>query len=231
VVHDGRVRYRDRRDAGVRLGAAVAAAGLHRPTVLALPRGGVPVAVEVGRALHAPVEVFVCRKIGAPGHAELGIGAVAEGDEPRLDRRSLEQLRVSPRAVAGIAAAEVEEVRRRVAAYRGGRDLPPLDGDVVVVDDGLATGVTAEAALLALRPRVGGRLVLAVPVGAPDAVARLGGIADEVVCPEQPPDLGAVGWWYDDFAQVEDRQVLDLLAAHCAARLPEGPGPGNRPTP
>lgn len=155
---------------------------LHDPIVLALPRGGVPVAFEVADALGAPLDVFVARKVGAPGHPEYGIGAIAEGGGQVADEVSLRRLRLSMAEFERLVEAERAELTRRVRDYRGDRALPAFDGrDVVLVDDGLATGVTADAALRALRAQSPRRLVLAAPTCAPEAVARLRGTADEVL--------------------------------------------------
>ncbi len=209
------MRFHDRTEAGRQLGAAVADLDLLTPLVLALPRGGVPVAFEIASRLDAPLEVFVARKVGAPGHREFGIGAIAEGDDPGgvvVDEEALRVLGVSRERFDALAAEERTELDRRIRHYRGDRRLPKIAGrDVIVVDDGLATGVTAEAALRALRPRQPHRLLLAVPVCAPDTATRLSSLA-EVVCLSQPSDFGAVGRWYERFDQTTDTEVLDLLA-------------------
>ncbi len=206
------MRLRNRTDAGRRLAERVRRLELHAPVVLALPRGGVPVAFEVAAALEAPLEVFVVRKIGAPGQRELGIGAIAEGGALLTDGATVRAVGVSERELDELAVTERREVERRVRDYRGERPLPELAGrDVVLVDDGLATGVTAEVALRALRGRAPRRLLLAVPVSAPDTARRLRGVADEVVCLLEPQRFRAVGLWYDDFAQTTDEEVLDLL--------------------
>jgi putative phosphoribosyl transferase len=216
-------RFHDRTDAGRRLGAVLAGMDLRRPIVLALPRGGVPVGAEIAEALGAPLEVFVARKIGAPGRPEYGIGAIAEGGGPLFDRWSVQALGISQGRLAELAEAERHELDRRIRRYRGGRPLPPLAGrTIVLVDDGLATGVTAEAALLALRDQLAGapgsptgpaRLILAVPVCAQDSAARLESLA-EIVCLSRPEDFRAVGLWYEEFGQTSDDEVLALLARH-----------------
>lgn len=180
--------------------------------MLALPRGGVPVAFEVATALGSPLEVFVARKIGAPGQPERGIGAIAEAGGLAVDHHALHILGLSSQHFQTMVAGERLELERRVRRYRSGRPLPSLTRrDVVLVDDGLATGVTAEAALHALRSQRPRRLVLAVPVCASATAARLQAMADEVVCVLSPSDFHAVGLWYDDFEQTTDAEVLDLL--------------------
>ncbi|GAA1987255.1 phosphoribosyltransferase [Catenulispora subtropica] len=207
-------RFRDRAEAGRLLADRLAEIEWHDPVVLALPRGGVPVAVPVAGRLGVPVEVFVARKVGMPGDEEFGIGAVAENLEEMVVGDAAAQLGFDPHKLGELAAREREEVRRRVEVYRGGRPLPELAGrDVILIDDGLATGVTMEAAALAVRAAGPRRLVIAVPVGAPSTRSRLAGVADAVVCLTAPPRLGAIGAWYDDFQQVGDGEVLDLLAA------------------
>ena len=204
--------FRNRTDAGRRLAQMLRPLALPDPVVLALPRGGVPVGSEVACALEVPLEVFVARKIGAPGHTERGIGAISEEGGRAVDQAALHVLGLTPHQFEQLAAAEQVELQRRVLRYRAGRPLPELAGrDVIVVDDGLATGVTAEAALHALRSMRPRRLVLAVPVCAPDTVARLGAVADDVVCVLSPPDFRAVALWYDNFDQTTDDEVVDLL--------------------
>jgi putative phosphoribosyl transferase len=210
------MRFLDRHDAGRQLAERLASMQLTSPLVLALPRGGVPVAYEVADVLGAPLEVVVARKIGAPFQKELGIGAVAEGGEPIYDEDLLRRLNLTPDALEDTLARERTELDRRVRRYRGGRPLPELQGhDVVVVDDGLATGVTARAALRALREHRPGRLLLAVPVGAPQSVEAMSGEADEVVCLHAPRGFSAVGQWYEDFEQTDDTTVLHLLEQAC----------------
>ncbi|HZP16285.1 MAG TPA: phosphoribosyltransferase family protein [Nocardioides sp.] len=208
------MRFADRAEAGRQLGAEVARIGLQRPIVLGLPRGGVPVADEVALALGAPLDVFVARKIGAPGHEELGIGAVAEGlrvDEPVLSPAA-GAVGVTPSQLAVLAADAMTEVRRRVRRYRGDRAIADVAGrDVVVVDDGLATGVTAQAAVAGVRNLQPAAVVLAAPVCAPETAARLRPLVDDLVCLLMPHDLVAVGSWYENFRQTTDEEVLELL--------------------
>jgi predicted phosphoribosyltransferase len=207
-------RFRDRREAGRLLAAELLVHGDENPVVVGLPRGGVPVAEEVAAVLGAPLEVLVVRKLGAPHNPEYGIGAIAEGGIRVFDSEALAVLGINGGVLDSIVARESEELRRRVVAYRGERPLTDLRGrTAIVVDDGVATGVTDTAALRGvrrLRPR---RLVLAVPVCAPDSAARLREEADEVVCLSEPPLLYGVGQWYRDFSQVSDAEVIAALGA------------------
>lgn len=212
------MRFRNRAEAGRQLAELLRRVDLVDPLVLALPRGGVPVAFEIAAALGAPLEVFVARKVGAPGRPELGIGAIAEGGAQVADRAALRALGVSERHFESLVERERRELQRRARRYRGDRDLPELTGrDVVLVDDGLATGVTAEAALLALRDRGPRRVLLAVPACSPATAARLRGLADAVVCVVEPEAFMAVGQWYERFEQVED-EVLDRLLERATSR-------------
>lgn len=206
------MRYADRTDAGQRLASILADRDWRDPVVLALPRGGVPVAAPIAAALGAPLEVMVVRKLGAPRQPELAIGAIAEADVRVLDPTMLDRLRLAEADVTAIEAEQRRELQRRIHRYRGGRDLPTLRGrDVIVVDDGLATGATAVAACRAARVLGAGRLVLAVPVGAAAGVEHLRAEADEVVCPAVPHAFRAVGQWYEQFGQTSDEEVLALL--------------------
>lgn len=211
--------FRDRRDAGRRLGAAVQRYLARRPPdpgaaaiVIALPRGGVLVGCEVARAIEAPLDIWVVRKIGAPGHEELGLGAVAEGGATYLSAEIVAVTKVSPADVAALIARKTDEVARRTQLLRGTRPAPVIESKLVIlVDDGIATGGTIRAvarALRALRPK---RLVLAVPIAACDTAQALADEVDDVVCLETPAVLHAVGAWYDDFRQVADSEVVTIL--------------------
>ncbi len=207
------MRFADRADAGRRLADALAGVALDEPVVLALPRGGVPVGAVVAARLHAPLDVLVARKVGAPFQPELGLGAVAEDDTLVLDRERLAALHLTAADLAATIAREQAELVRRCELYRGGRAPLTVTGrTAVVVDDGLATGGTARAAVATLRRRGADRIVVAVPVCAPDTARRLREETDAVVCVAAPHDFVAVGQWYDDFAQVPDDVVVALLA-------------------
>ncbi|HYF26216.1 MAG TPA: alpha/beta family hydrolase [Baekduia sp.] len=205
--------FDDRHEAGRRLASQLLSLVDARPVVVALPRGGVPVAAEVAAALHAPLEVLAVRKLGAPDRRELAVGALAEDGIAVVDREIVRHTGTGPDDLQDALDRESRELRRRVRAYRGGRPPQCLrDKTAIVVDDGLATGLTALAAVRAVRSRGARRVVLAVPVGSPDAVWRLRDEVDEVVCLSMPRDFRSVGQWYADFAPVEDDEVLELLA-------------------
>jgi len=206
--------FRDRRDAG-RLLADKLAAYANRPDVLmlALPRGGVPVAYEVARRLVAPLDVFVVRKLGVPGHEELAMGAVATGGVRVLNDQLVEQLGIPDQMIDAVAARERQELARRERLYRGGRPPPDVRGrTVILVDDGLATGATMYAAIEALRKQNPGRIVVAVPTASPDTCEEMKAKADDVICAITPDPFQAVGRWYQDFSQTSDEEVADLLA-------------------
>ncbi len=216
-----RMRYRDRVEAGRRLGEVLRDRDLADPIVLGLPRGGVVVAAEVSIALRAPLDVVIVRKVGVPGHRELAMGATAEGGVSVVDERVRRAELVDDAAYARAEAAEQRQVDERARTYRAVRPRLPLAGrTAVLVDDGIATGSTARAAIAVTRAADAARVVLAVPVAAPEAVVELGHVADEVVCPSQPERFTAVGYWYDRFDQVSDDEVLTLLSAAAAADRP-----------
>ncbi|GAA2435501.1 phosphoribosyltransferase [Streptomyces macrosporus] len=217
------MRFHDRREAGRRLAEPLRAlrlAGeLENPLVLALPRGGVPVADEIARVLHAPLDVLVARKIGAPFNPELGVGAIAGEGPPLFDRQSLAMLGLTAEGLAPQVERERAELRRREELYRGGRSAPDVhDRTVILVDDGLATGVTARAALRAVHALGPARVVLAVPVASPQAAAALEPETDRLVCLSRPSSFQGVGQWYTDFTQVGDDEVITTLRASAGAR-------------
>jgi predicted phosphoribosyltransferase len=209
--------FRNRADAGRRLAGALRhLAGRSDVLVLGLPRGGVPVAYEVAKALGTPLDVFVVRKLGVPGYRELAFGAIASGGVRVLT----EELgrRLDPAIVDAVAAAEQDELNRREHAYRG--DSPPVDvagKTVILVDDGLATGASMRAAVVALRARGPARIVVAVPTAAPQACDEFREEVDEVICADTPADFSAVGERYDDFRETSDEEVRWLLADAKAA--------------
>jgi putative phosphoribosyl transferase len=206
--------FRDRTEAGRRLAAKLMAyANRSDVLVLALPRGGAPVAYEVAQALHAPLDVFLVRKLGLPGHEELAMGAIASGGTRVLNQEVVSQLNISEEVIENVAAEEQQELTRRERAYRGERPVPNVhDRTVILVDDGLATGSTMRAAVAALRRQNPARIIVAVPVGSHETCAELEREADEVVCAGMPEPFYAVGLWYDDFTQTTDEEVHDLLA-------------------
>ncbi len=207
--------FADRHEAGRLLAEKLLRFRDRRPVVLALPRGGVPVGYEIARALDAPLDLVLVRKLGAPGQPELAIGALALGAETDIitDRHLLRALGVSSSDLETITARAREEVERRRKVYLGERLPVPVTGcTAILVDDGIATGATMRAALRATRKREPARLVLAVPVAPPESIAELQAEADEIVCLEQPRPFFAVGQFYRSFTQLKDQEVLDLLA-------------------
>lgn len=205
--------FTDRTDAGQRLAGALRHLAREDPVVLGLPRGGVPVAFQVARALGAPLDVIVVRKLGVPSHRELGFGAIGEGGVRVISDDIVRIGRVSREDLAAVERAETAALAGQARRFRGDRPRVPLAGrSVIVVDDGIATGATAAAACEVVRAQGAARVVLAVPVAPPDAVARLRTRADEVVCLSVPRAFRAVGEWYQDFAQTPDEEVLALLA-------------------
>lgn len=210
----GAALFGDRRDAGRQLGAAMKELALDNPLVLALPRGGVPVGLEVARALGAPLDLMLVRKIGAPGYPELAIGAVADGPQPStmLNDEIIATVSASPSYIEAESRRQIDDLARRRQVYRGDRPAAEIAGrTVILVDDGIATGATIKAALLAVRP-VARAVVIAVPVGPEDAVAEIRGLADVVVCLSTPQSFRAVGLYYTNFEQTTDDEVVRLLA-------------------
>lgn len=204
--------FEDRADAGRQLAAKLIAYAGSDTRVLALPRGGVPVGYQVARALHAPLEVFVVRKIGAPGREELAIGAIASGGVRVLNEETIALLGVSPAMIEEITARELLELQRREEAYRGGLPAHDVRGrTVILVDDGLATGASMHAAILALRQREPKALIAAVPVAPPDTYAALEPYVDDLVVIAMPQPFRGVGAWYADFSQISDDEVRELL--------------------
>ncbi len=206
--------FRDRTDAGRQLAAKLRHLAAARPVVLALPRGGVPVALAVARALRAPLDLLLVRKIGAPGQPELAVGAVIDGENPRtvINPEIADMLGLSAAAIADAARREIGEIERRRLLYLRGRNPLPVAGrTVIVIDDGIATGASIRVALSALRAAGAARVVLAVPVAPTDTVEALRGEGDEIVCVSTPADFRAVGAYYADFRQLTDAEVTELL--------------------
>lgn len=212
-------RFRDRVDAGRVLARALQAyEGRADVLVLALPRGGVPVAFEVARELGAPLDVFVVRKLGMPGHEEYAIGAIASGGVRIINQEAIRAFDITYAELEAVTAEETVELERRERRYRDGRPPPDIAGKtVVLIDDGLATGSTMRAAVEALRQKSPARLVVAVPTAAPETCQEVGALVDEMVCAITPEPFYAVGLWYDDFGQTTDEEVHDLLAIAAGA--------------
>ncbi|HEV7366705.1 MAG TPA: phosphoribosyltransferase [Gemmatimonadales bacterium] len=212
-------RFRDRFQAGRQLAAALHRyAGHPDVLVLALPRGGVPVGYEVARGLNAPLDVMLVRKLGVPGHEELAMGAIASGGIRILSDEVVKAFGIPEPVVARVAAEEGEELERRERIYRDHRPPPEVAGrTVILVDDGLATGSTMRAAAAALRAQHPEQLVVAVPVAPPETCASLRSEVDDVVCARAPEPFFAVGNWYDDFSQISDEEVRQLLRAGSAS--------------
>lgn len=212
---DSRQPYDDRRHAGMMLARRLQHLEDQQPVVLALPRGGVPVAHEVARALDAPLDVFLVRKLGVPGHRELALGAIASGGVRVLNQDVIAMLRVPGSVIDAIAREEQIELERRERVYREGRTPVDLrDRIVLLIDDGLATGSTMKAAVEAVRRHQPARVVVAVPVGSPDTCREFAAVADEIVCARAPQPFAAVGQWYRDFSQTSDEEVRRLLHQH-----------------
>jgi putative phosphoribosyl transferase len=215
-------RFRDRKEAGQRLAAKLSAyANGSDVLVIGLPRGGVPVAAEVAKVLHVPMDICLVRKLGVPNHKELAMGAIASGGVRVLNYDVLSWLKLSSKTIDEVAARELRELQRRDRAYRGDR-LPPevRDRTIILVDDGLATGSTMKAAISVLKEQHPQRLVVAVPVAAPDICQEMEELVDEVVCIMTPDPLYAIGFWYENFAQTTDAKVCKLLQKHFADSSP-----------
>jgi putative phosphoribosyl transferase len=206
--------FRNRREAGRRLAERLQKhAGRDDVIVLALPRGGIPVGYEVARALDAPLDVFVVRKLGLPGHPEFAMGAIASGGVAVLNQEVINAVGLPEDTLREVIAEEWEELARREHAYRQTERAPPVAGrTAILVDDGLATGSSMLAAIAALRKLRPARIVVAVPVGAPETCEAVGAHVDEIVCAEMPQPFRAVGLWYEDFSQTSDEEVRALLA-------------------
>jgi predicted phosphoribosyltransferase len=212
--------FRDRADAGRHLAERLwDYAGRADVLILALPRGGVPVGAEVARALGAPFDVFLVRKLGVPGHEELAMGAIASGGVRVLNDHVITALGIPAADIEAVSAAEERELERRELLYRGGRPLPSLaQRTIILIDDGLATGTSMRAAVAALRQHRPDRIIVAVPVGSADTCSALSEEADEVICLYTPEPFAAVGWWYRNFEQTTDEEVRQALANE--GRLP-----------
>jgi putative phosphoribosyl transferase len=205
-------RFRDRIDAGRQLAAKLGSYAAEQPLVLALPRGGIHVGYEVARALDAPLDVWIVRKLGVPWQPELGVGAISEGNHVHITRDIQQRVGLSDEELERVIEEQRVEVARRVRRYRASRPRPELrDRTIILVDDGIATGGTVRAAIRAIRAESPKKIVLAVPVVAAPAVGELAGEADEMVTLLRPSDLYAIGLWYDDFQQLSDEEVVRVL--------------------
>lgn len=207
-------KYQNRREAGLILAEALSHfKDQHDLIVLALPRGGVPVAYEVAKALHAPLDVYIVRKLGVPGHHELAMGAIAPGGITVFNQDIVDHMRISREEINAVIATEMAELNRREAVYRGSRPFPSLaNKTVIIIDDGIATGATLKSAIKAIRQQHPTKLIAAVPVADVNITHDFQTLVDEFVCPLIVDNLQAVGLWYNDFSQTEDAEVHELLA-------------------
>ena len=204
--------FENRQEAGKQLAQKLRKLVRDRPIILALPRGGVPVGYEIARLLHAPLEVIVVRKIGAPDNSEFGIGAIAEGGIKILDEPVVEFIGLSKKELNKLIKKEEKELRRRVAIYRDNKQLSDLSGrTVIIVDDGLATGITARAAISSVKQKKPKQIIFAAPVCAYETIQDLGLLKDKVICLVAPRDMVAIGLWYQNFDQLSDKQVKEML--------------------
>lgn len=222
--------YKDRTEAGRYLASQLEDyADRPEVLVLALPRGGVPVAFEVARALRAPLDIFLVRKLGVPGHEELAMGAIATGGVRVLNEDVVRYLSIPGEVIDAVAADEQRELERREKLYRGSSPAPDVrEKTVILVDDGLATGSTMRAAAAALRQQKPARIVVAVPVSAPATCDEFRDVVDEIVCAVTPEPFQAVGLWYKDFSQTTDEEVRELLARAAAGERTRAASSNNR---
>lgn len=206
-------RYQNRQTAGILLAKALHAyANRDDVLILALPRGGVPVAFEIAKALQAPLDVFIVRKLGVPGHSELAMGAIAMGGAHVFNDEIIDELRIPQTAIQSVIEKEQQELKRREIAYRGSVTFPSIvNKTIILVDDGIATGATMRAAIKALRSLHPAKIIVAVPVADKQLCEQMQPLVDEFVCPLRPLYFYAVGAWYDDFSQTEDEEVYHLL--------------------
>lgn len=216
--------FRDRTDAGSKLARALTKyRGKPGVIVLALPRGGVPVAFEVAKALATKLDVFLVRKLGVPGHEELAMGAISTGGVRVVNRSVVDHLGITEDVIDSVAVNEQLELERREKIYRGDRDLPELrNSNVILIDDGLATGSTMRAAVAALKQHQPARIIVAVPVASIEACEEVGEEVDEIVCVDTPEPFRGVGMWYEDFSQTTDDEVRALLALSSRAESSVG---------
>lgn len=213
------MRFRDRAQAGRLLAEALSAyADRDDEVVLALPRGGVPVASEIASALHAPLDVLIVRKLGVPGEEELAMGAIGSGGVRFMNTDVVESLNIAPNAILRVADREQRELERRERYYRDDRPLPTIEGrTVILVDDGIATGASMWAAVMVVRQQRPAQIVVAVPVASPHVCDEFARVVDDMACILTPEPMGAVGMWYQDFSQTTDAEVRDLLQQAFAA--------------
>lgn len=207
-------KFTDRREAGITLAEHLKNyANNPDVIVLALPRGGVPVAYEVAKALNVPLDVFIVRKLGVPGHEELAMGAIASGGTVIFNEEIIQSLFISKEAIERVTQSEEEELKRRELMYRGKRPFPDLkDKIIILVDDGIATGATMRAAIKGLYKREPANIVVAIPVAALSTYEEMSDLVDKIICPLKPVNFYAVGLWYMDFSQTSDAEVSELLA-------------------